>query len=77
MSAITDRFQHRVNEAEKLTSAQKQLTEFHNQIREWEREKVYNAIAECWDWSLFNDDLSADDFIQQVKLNLRVKDVVI
>jgi hypothetical protein len=77
MSANLDRFKHRILEAEKMTANQKSLTEFHNQIREWEREKVYNAIAECWNWSLFNDDLTADDFIQQVKLNLRVKDVVI
>jgi hypothetical protein len=45
--------------------------QFYEQVREWEQERVFNAIKDSFKGELYFDD--ADTFIQTVKNNLQNK----
>jgi hypothetical protein len=75
MSADLDRFKTRLNESEAMKEEKSDLqllqTQFYEQVREWEQERVFNAIKDSFKGELYFDD--ADTFIQTVKNNLQNK----
>jgi len=75
MSADLDRFKTRLNESNAMKEEKSDLQllqiQFYEQVREWEQERVFNAIKDSFKGELYFDD--ADDFIQTVKLKLKGK----
>lgn len=63
--------EYRTLETEEKSDLQLLQIQFYEQVREWEQERVFNAIKDSFKGELYFDD--ADTFIQTVKNNLQNK----
>lgn len=80
MSAITDRFQTRLDQSNSMkldaldmsrAKWREDIEAYHQKLKDDERERVFNAIRRVWNNKFYRNDLDAEPLIQEIILHLK------